>query len=202
MAKELAAALIFTLWLPAMLLWPSESASPSTVHLSSPAPAAQVSGRSRHYNRHLAKLQKLKASLPVRRDSLSIAPTPTPPSFQVIYLIFIFIFFYFEIIGISLERYLIVQAPGGARVYHVTAYGADPTGRVDSTESLLRALSDAYGSPGEGWLMDGIRNLGGAHINLDGGNYLISRPLRLPGAGVGNIVVSTPAPDYKNSNLP
>ncbi|XP_022146709.1 polygalacturonase QRT3-like isoform X2 [Momordica charantia] len=162
MAKELAAALIFTLWLPAMLLWTSESASPSTVHLSSPAPAAQVSGRSRHYNRHLAKLQKLKASLPVRRDSLSIAPTPTPPSFQ---------------------------APGGARVYHVTAYGADPTGRVDSTESLLRALSDAYGSPGEGWLMDGIRNLGGAHINLDGGNYLISRPLRLPGAGVGNIVI-------------
>lgn len=83
-------------------------------------------------------------------------------------------------------------------MYHVTSYGADPTGKIDSTESLLRALSDVYGSASEGSLIDGVKNLGGAQINLDGGNFLISRPLRWPGAGVGNVVVRIPAPDYRN----
>lgn len=83
-------------------------------------------------------------------------------------------------------------------MYHVTSYGADPTGKNDSTESILRVFSDAYGSTSDLSLIDGVRNLGGVQINLDGGHYLISRPLRLPGAGVGNIVVRFPAPDYKN----
>lgn len=74
-------------------------------------------------------------------------------------------------------------------MYHVTSYGADPTGKIDSTESLLRALSDVYNSTSEGSLIDGVRNLGGAQINLDGGNFLISRPLRLPGAFVGNVMI-------------
>lgn len=82
-------------------------------------------------------------------------------------------------------------------MYHVTSYGADPTGKIDSTESLLRALSDVYNSTSEGSLIDGVRNLGGAQINLDGGNFLISRPLRLPGAFVGNVMVRIPAPDYR-----
>lgn len=81
-------------------------------------------------------------------------------------------------------------------MYHVTSYGADPTGKTDSTESLLQAFSDVYNSNGEGSLMDGIRNLGGVQINLDGGNFLISRPLRLPGVGVGNVMVRVPALDF------
>ncbi|KAG7026402.1 Polygalacturonase QRT3, partial [Cucurbita argyrosperma subsp. argyrosperma] len=81
------------------------------------------------------------------------------------------------------------SVPTDARVYHVTSYGADPTGKNDSTESILRVFSDAYGSASDLSLIDGVRNLGGVQINLDGGHYLISRPLRLPGAGVGNIVI-------------
>lgn len=81
-------------------------------------------------------------------------------------------------------------------MYHVTSYGADPTGKTDSTDSLLKAFSDVYNSNGEGSLMEGIKNLGGVQINLDGGNFMISRPLRLPGVGVGNVVVRLPPLDY------
>ncbi|KAG6641440.1 polygalacturonase QRT3-like [Carya illinoinensis] len=74
-------------------------------------------------------------------------------------------------------------------VYHVTSYGADPTGREDSTEALLRAISDAARGPSTGSLLEGIQNLGGAQINLDGGNYVITQPLRLPATGVGNLMI-------------
>ncbi|XP_038881228.1 polygalacturonase QRT3-like [Benincasa hispida] len=153
--------LLFILCLPTILLvFPFlSSATPYLHSLSSPAPATHFSGGTPHYHRHFSNLRKLKASLTVRHDS---APSAPMPSFT---------------------------PPGGARVYHVTSYGADPTGKIDSTESLLRALSDVYNSTSEGSLMEGIRNLGGAQINLDGGNFLISRPLRLPAAGVGNVMI-------------
>lgn len=75
------------------------------------------------------------------------------------------------------------------RVYHVTSYGADPTGSSDSTEAILAAIADAANGPNEGYLMEGINNLGGAQINLEGGNYLIRRSLTLPVSGVGNLMV-------------
>lgn len=75
------------------------------------------------------------------------------------------------------------------RVYHVTSYGADPTGNSDSTEALLAAIADATNGPSEGYLMEGISNLGGAQINLEGGNYMIRRSLKLPVSGVGNLMV-------------
>lgn len=71
------------------------------------------------------------------------------------------------------------------RVFHVTEYGADPTGKKDSTYAILKAI-------GLGHLMDGIQHLGGVEINLDGGTYLISRPLRLPATGGGNLLVPSP----------
>ena len=74
-------------------------------------------------------------------------------------------------------------------VYHVTAYGADPTGKEDSTEAILKAMAAALEGPTNGFLMEGIANLGGARIDLQGGNYLVSRPLRFPADGVGNIMV-------------
>lgn len=52
----------------------------------------------------------------------------------------------------------------------------------------MKALSDALLGPSKGFLMKGIVNLGGAQINLEGGNYLISRPLHLL-AGRGNLMV-------------
>lgn len=84
---------------------------------------------------------------------------------------------------------MVKQAAFSARVYHVTSYGADPTGKRDSTEAVLRAISDAVQGSSEGLLMEGIKNLGGAQVNLEGGNYLISRPLRLPATGLGNLMV-------------
>ncbi|KAK4480520.1 hypothetical protein RD792_013596 [Penstemon davidsonii] len=74
-------------------------------------------------------------------------------------------------------------------VYHVTSYGADPTGKADSTDAILGAIADALKGPGNGFLMEGIVNLGGARVDLDGGNYLISRPLQFPVAGKGNLLI-------------
>ncbi|KAK4399553.1 Polygalacturonase QRT3 [Sesamum angolense] len=74
-------------------------------------------------------------------------------------------------------------------VYHVTSYGADPTGKADSTDAILAAISDALKGPANGFLMQGIVNLAGARVDLDGGNYLISRPIQFPLAGRGNLVI-------------
>ncbi|XP_073057510.1 polygalacturonase QRT3-like isoform X1 [Primulina eburnea] len=74
-------------------------------------------------------------------------------------------------------------------VYHVTSYGADPTGKTDSTNAIIAAVSDALNGPGSGFLINGIVNLGGARIDLDGGNYLISRPIQFPVPGRGNLFI-------------
>ncbi|KAL5098066.1 hypothetical protein RYX36_002393 [Vicia faba] len=37
--------------------------------------------------------------------------------------------------------------------------------------------------------MEGINNLGGAQVNLEGGNYLINRSLMLPVSGIGNLMI-------------
>ncbi|XP_043688214.1 polygalacturonase QRT3 isoform X2 [Telopea speciosissima] len=80
-------------------------------------------------------------------------------------------------------------ATSSPRIYRATAYGADPTGKTDSTEALLKAISDAFESPNNGDLMQGITNLGGAQVYLEGGYYMISRPLRLPASGGGNLLI-------------
>lgn len=80
--------------------------------------------------------------------------------------------------------------------YLVTSYGGDPTGNSDSTEALLAAMADAAKGPSKGFLMNGIIDLGGAQINLQGGNYLISKPLQFPMAGVGNLMVF-----YRNHSM-
>ncbi|KAG8385089.1 hypothetical protein BUALT_Bualt03G0005200 [Buddleja alternifolia] len=94
----------------------------------------------------------------------------------------------------SLVEYRSVASPPSsttpiALVYHVTSYGADPTGKADSTDAILGAISDALNGPGNGVLIEGVVNLGGARVDLDGGNYLISRPLQFPVAGRGNLVI-------------
>ncbi|XP_075497841.1 LOW QUALITY PROTEIN: polygalacturonase QRT3-like [Primulina tabacum] len=88
----------------------------------------------------------------------------------------------------------LVSASGAAnatppQVFHVTAYGADPTGKVDSTNAIIAAISDALKLPGNGFLMNGIVNLGGARIDLDGGSYLISSPIQFPVSGRGNLLI-------------
>lgn len=73
-------------------------------------------------------------------------------------------------------------------VYKVTEYGADPTGKKDSTAAIEKALLYAMKKPHNGFLFDGIQNLGGVQIHLEGGYYVISRPLKLL-AGRGNLMV-------------
>ena len=68
-------------------------------------------------------------------------------------------------------------------------YGADPTGRSDSTEALQQAIFDVFRSPIDGHLMPGVTNLGGAEVHLDGGTYIINRPLRLPEVNGGNFMI-------------
>lgn len=116
-----------------------------------------------HFHEKVRQMQEFKASFS-RRDSAvpatpGYAPVPSP------------------------------QVKSGPRVYLVTSYGADPTGKSDSTEAILKALSDAFNGPREGSLIEGIANLGGAEIHLEGGNYLVGKPLRLPDAGVGNLMI-------------
>ncbi|XP_009598081.1 polygalacturonase QRT3 [Nicotiana tomentosiformis] len=122
-------------------------------------------GRKQH-DHQMRKMQAFKASV-VRRDSVSspspsFSPSPTPSA---------------------------VTVTPSPRVYHVTTYGADPTGKIDSTEAILQAISDALEGPSDGFLMQGIANLGGAQINLEGGNYLIRQPLQFPVVGRGNLMI-------------
>lgn len=139
-------------------------ASLSVVHVygdHSPAPEAQLSDG--HHLDKMRKMQAFRASF-VRHDSVSLPPSISPsPSYA--------------------------SGASSAHVYHVTSYGADPTGRSDSTGALLRAISDAVKGQSSGSLMEGIQNLGGARIDLDGGNYRIRQPLRLPATGVGNLMI-------------
>ncbi|KAL0762853.1 hypothetical protein Bca101_079004 [Brassica carinata] len=44
-------------------------------------------------------------------------------------------------------------------------------------------MEDAFDGPNHGVLMEGINVIGGARIDLEGGSYLIRRPLRFPSAG-------------------
>ncbi|XP_054803414.1 polygalacturonase QRT3 [Prosopis cineraria] len=127
-------------------------------------PPSTVSGHRHH--QALRRLQALKASHVRFSASGASSPSPSPsPSRPP------------------------PSGSSGSRVYLATSYGADPTGKLDSTEALLAAIADAANGHGEGFLMDGISNLGGAQLDLQGGNYLISRPLRLPVAGVGNFMI-------------
>ncbi|KAK2988314.1 hypothetical protein RJ640_000301 [Escallonia rubra] len=75
------------------------------------------------------------------------------------------------------------------RVYYPTGYGADPTGVEDSTDAILDALSDALEVPNVGLqLLPGVHDLGGVIVDLQGGSYKVSKPIRLP-AGAGNLVI-------------
>ncbi|KAL5747071.1 hypothetical protein ACOSQ2_024368 [Xanthoceras sorbifolium] len=74
--------------------------------------------------------------------------------------------------------------------HHVSDYGGDPTGRSDSTEALEQAIFDAFRSPVDGnHMINGVANFGGSEVHLDGGTYKITRPLRLPDTGGGNIMI-------------
>ncbi|CAO2841920.1 unnamed protein product [Amaranthus hypochondriacus] len=109
------------------------------------------------------KMQAIKQSIAAPPSSL-ISPSPNfPPS---------------------------LGTTASSREYHVTAYGADPTGKKDSTEALLKVFSDVSNIEStNAFLINGVRNLGGPQIHLDGGIYLISRPLQFPTSQLGNVLI-------------
>ncbi|KAG2574651.1 polygalacturonase QRT3-like isoform X1 [Panicum virgatum] len=80
----------------------------------------------------------------------------------------------------------LATASASARVYHVTDYGADPTGATDSTAAINRAIADAFRPASNSTMTGGIPDLGGAEVHLDGGTYLVRGPLTLPASGGGN----------------
>ncbi|CAA0823812.1 Pectin lyase-like superfamily protein [Striga hermonthica] len=73
------------------------------------------------------------------------------------------------------------------RVFYPVGYGADPTGVKDSSSAIMAAINEAAATAAGHGLMPGIRDFGGAIIDLLGGNYLISKPITFP-SGIGNIV--------------
>ncbi|GLJ39109.1 hypothetical protein SUGI_0797160 [Cryptomeria japonica] len=80
------------------------------------------------------------------------------------------------------------KGPSTGRIFYITEYGADPTGASDSTRALMMAINDAFSLSTEVQLMPGVSDYGGAEIHLQGGNYKLSAPLRVPGGG-GNILI-------------
>ncbi|XXG74454.1 hypothetical protein AAC387_Pa07g3169 [Persea americana] len=135
-----------------------------------------------HYHEQVKPLESIKVSFRLRSGISSFpspspsptpAPTPTPtPS--------------------PSPSYAPAPTPmmsRSSRIHGVTAYGADPTGETDSTEAIMRAISDAFQDKDSKVLMTGISDLGGAEVHLEGGTYKISRPLRLPASGGGNFMI-------------
>ena len=68
------------------------------------------------------------------------------------------------------------------------SFGADPSGNLDSTAAFARAMAALTNttSHANDPLADCIANLGGATLDLGGGEYLISAPLVIP-PHVGNV---------------
>lgn len=76
------------------------------------------------------------------------------------------------------------------RVFYPIGYGADPSGVEDSSDAFLKALGEAFQLQHGREMLPGVNDLGGLVIDLQGGDYKISQPLRFPSSGGGNVVVS------------
>ncbi|GKV36042.1 hypothetical protein SLEP1_g44221 [Rubroshorea leprosula] len=74
------------------------------------------------------------------------------------------------------------------RVFYPIGYGADPTGKQDSSDAILQALNDAFHVQSGLVLLPGVNDLGGIEIDLQGGDYRIGKPLRFPPGA--NVLVS------------
>ncbi|KAK2420090.1 polygalacturonase QRT3 [Trifolium repens] len=156
------------LWFMLLLMMASSSNYSYVTHAyNGILPLRTISGATHHHEAML-QLNAFKVSF-TKHDSIasppsSFSPSPSPSSMP----------------SQDLKK---------PHEYLVTSYGADPTGNSDSTEALLAAIADAAKGPSKGFLMNDIIDLGGAQINLEGGNYLISKPLQIPVAGVGNLMI-------------
>lgn len=71
------------------------------------------------------------------------------------------------------------------------AFGADPTGKTDATAAVQAAVSAMLNTTriAPAPMASGIANLGGAVLDLAGGEFLISAPVMIP-PFLGNVRVS------------
>eukprot|EP00937_MAST-01D_sp_MAST-1D-sp2_P000160 g160.t1 len=83
-----------------------------------------------------------------------------------------------------------IEGSAAARLIYPADFGADPTGATDSTAAFQRAVAallNHTASPTPP-MADAIVNLGGATLDLAGGEYLLSAPIVIPKL-VGNVRV-------------
>lgn len=79
---------------------------------------------------------------------------------------------------------------GAPHVFSPIDFGGDPSGLTDSTIAVKAALAAVLNSSDSGMHdANGIRDCGGATLDLMGGEYLISSPLELP-AYYGNLRIT------------
>eukprot|EP00756_Hemistasia_phaeocysticola_P028067 Hpha_TRINITY_DN16153_c2_g5::TRINITY_DN16153_c2_g5_i1::g.4270::m.4270 len=78
----------------------------------------------------------------------------------------------------------------GGEVITPSAFGADPTGRTDSTQAMLKAFAALTNRSERATvnMADNITDMGGLTLDLQGGVYLISATLPIP-TYVGNLHV-------------
>ena len=72
------------------------------------------------------------------------------------------------------------SSSGASPVIAVAAFGADPTGVADSSDAFDAALAAAIAQTAPRLMASRIRDLGGVRIDLQGGDYALSRPFRVP----------------------
>ncbi|KAI3723184.1 hypothetical protein L2E82_34604 [Cichorium intybus] len=80
----------------------------------------------------------------------------------------------------------VVKSSG--RVFYPIGYGADPSGVQDSTDAIMGAVSDAALIENGQELLPGVKDLGGAIVDLQGGCFKISKPIVLP-PNSGNLLI-------------
>lgn len=92
------------------------------------------------------------------------------------------------------EKTFTSSPPGimAAPVLYPVDFGADPTAATDSSDAFDRVVAAALNSthhnrPG---MAKHILDLGGVTIDLQGGDYLLSRPLEIP-VGFGNVHITS-----------
>lgn len=90
-------------------------------------------------------------------------------------------------------RHQDAAAGGSVRVCEVA--GVDPTGHNCSSSAIERVIAEAWATTENHTLQSNpdLADLGGCAIDFCGGHYLLSKPVRFPAVGGGNIVFANGA---------
>lgn len=85
----------------------------------------------------------------------------------------------------------LAAAPAAPPIITPAMFGADPTGRVDSTSAMqlaVEAVLNCSTTRANQSMAIPVADLGGATLDLQGGTYLVSQPLHFP-SGTGNFQI-------------